>query len=221
MKSTVYPPSPLRLPIRPRMPLIPTLLSPFHKQTMNPHPNVLYAFPRRARSFFYPAVIWSRAASVPSTWLSLAPGVPSLTPKRNQLPLGTIMRRIPGTQKPLRRKRKDQEPQLKLNSTRLKPPTEGRGGPRGGSVLYADNPIPHSSGSRPLSPKRKKLKPRRKRLGRRTPKRMTPITHPRCPDLPRWSQGHFSPEERRGAGLNRPPHLSSSGVTVPTTNTCW
>jgi len=36
-------------------------------------------------------------------------------------------------------RRRFQEQRLKLNLPRLRPPTEGRGGPRGGSALYADN----------------------------------------------------------------------------------
>ena len=106
---------------------------------MSLRPNVSFAFPRRARWSFCLAVIWSRAASVPSTWLSSAPGVPSPTLKRTPLRLGRITRAMLRTRKRLHLKKRVQEPPPKLSLPRLRPPTEGRGGPRDGSALYADN----------------------------------------------------------------------------------
>jgi len=133
MRSTVYPPRAPSPPIRLLMQLTPILLLRPHRRTMNLHLNASSAFPRRVRLFFCPVAIWSRAASAPSTWSSLVLEVPLPTLKRSLLRLArTGIMQI--TRKHLRLKKKVQEPQLKL-----RPPIEGRGGPKGGSVLYADN----------------------------------------------------------------------------------
>lgn len=139
MRSTVYPPRALSHLIRLPTLLTLTLLLPPHRQTMNPHLNVSSACPRRARSFFCLAAIWSPVGSAPSTWLNSALGVPLLTLKQSPPRLGRITRPMLGAQRPLHHKRKAQGVQLKLSSTKFRLPTEGRGGLRGGSALYADN----------------------------------------------------------------------------------
>lgn len=138
MRSTAYPPKALRTPTRLLMPLIPILLLRL-QQKMNLHLNVSSVFPRRVRSFSCLAVIWLRAANVPSTWLSLVPEVPLPIQKRNLLRLRRTTRTTLGIRRRLRLKRKAQEPQLTLSLPRLKLSTEGSEGPRGGFALYADS----------------------------------------------------------------------------------
>lgn len=142
MRSTAYPPRALRPPILLPTPLTPILLLYPQQPRMNPHLNASSAFPRRVRLSFYLVVIWSRAANVRLTWSSSVLEVPSSTPKRNLPRSGGITRTMPRTRKHKHLKRKVQEPRLRLSSSRLRPPIEGRGGPRGGSAPYADNVRP-------------------------------------------------------------------------------
>ena len=136
-RSTVYLPRALRPLIHPPTLLIPILLLCPRQRMMSLHLNALSVFPHHVRSFFYLAAIWSRAASVLLTWLNLAPEEPSPTMKRNLLRLGRTMRTTLRTRNRLHLKRKVQEPRPKLSLPRL--PIEGRGRPRGGSVLCVDN----------------------------------------------------------------------------------
>ena len=139
MKSTVYPLRALRRLIHLPMLLIPILLPCTHQRRMSLHPNALFAFPHRARSFFCLAAIWSRAASVPLTWLNLALEVLSPTPKQTLPRLGRIMTTMPRMRNRLHLKRKVREPRPKLSLPKLRLLIEGRGGLRGGSALYADS----------------------------------------------------------------------------------
>ena len=140
MRSTAYLPRTPKPPIPLPTPLIPILLLCPHRRMTSLHLNALSAFPHHARSFFCLVAIWSRAASAPLIWLNSVLEEPSPTPRRNLFRLGRTTRTIPRTQKCLQLKRKEQRPRLNLRMRRL--PTEGRGGPRGGSALYADNVRP-------------------------------------------------------------------------------
>ena len=144
-RYTAYPLRTLRLLIRLQTPLTPILRLFPRQRRMSLRPNVSFAFPHRVRLSFCLVAIWSRAASVPSTWLSSGPEVPSPTLKRNPLRVGIITRTMPRMRTPTRLKRKLREPLLKLNLPKLRPPTEGRGGPRDGSALYADNVRPNTT----------------------------------------------------------------------------
>jgi hypothetical protein len=141
MKSTVYLSRTLRPPTHLPTSLTLTPLLLLHRRMMSLHLNVSSASLRLARLFFYPVVTWSRVGNAPSTWLNSVLEEPSLTAKRTPLRLGRITRLLLGTQRPLHLKRRALRPQFKLSSIscRLRVPTEGRGGLRDGSALYADN----------------------------------------------------------------------------------